>query len=98
MKITSDPILGKAAQSSQYHELFSKLTPESNCIVFDTKKEMDKVSQALDGWALKHVHPKAKVKTTSRHPTDGKPRCWLIWPAEAVPAKTVIKGHWPKQA
>ena len=93
MKITSDPILGKAAQSSQYHEIFSQLTPESNCIVFETTKEMYKVYQSLYIWSKKHIHPKVKVKTTSYHRTDGKPRCWLIWPDEATPSKAVTKGQ-----
>lgn len=98
MKITNDPMTGKAAQTSQYASEFAKLTPESNCIVFDSKKEMERVSQALDNWAQKHVGTGAKVKTTARYPADGLPRCWLIYPASAIPAKTAIRGNFPKAA
>lgn len=98
MKITNDPMTGKAAQTSQYAAEFSKLTPENNCIVFDNKKEMDRVSQALDNWAQKHVGKDAKVKTTARYPKDGHPRCWLIFPAAAIPAKTSIRGNFPMAA
>lgn len=98
MKITTDPITGKAAQSSRYAEVFSQLTPERNCLVFDTKKEMDKVSQALDGWAQKNVGKGAKVKTTARYSADGLPRCWLVFPPEAIPAKTAVRGNFPRAA
>ena len=98
MKITNDPMTGKAAQTSQYASEFAKLTPESNCIVFESKKEMERVSQALDNWAQKHVGTGAKVKTTARYPADGLPRCWLIYPASAIPAKTAIRGNFPKAA
>lgn len=95
MKITNDKLTGKAAQTSAYDATFRKLTPENNCIVFDDLKEMERTSQALDGWAQKYIHPKCRVKTTKRYPSDGLPRCWLLWPADAVPAKSVIAGNWP---
>lgn len=98
MKITNDPMTGKAAVTSQYADEFAKLTPENNCIVFTDKKEMDRVSQALDNWALKHIGKGAKVKTTARYPKDGLPRCWLIFPAAAIPAKTAIRGNFPLAA
>jgi len=95
MKITSDKITGKAAQTSVYHQLFSQLKPEANCIVFDTVAEMNRVSQALEGWARKHVGKGCRIVTTKRHPSDGKPRCWLIYPEDP---KTTIRGHFPKAA
>lgn len=95
MKITSDKPAGKVAQTSRYHEAFSKLTPEKNCIVCDDMKEMGRVSQALEGWAKKNIGKDVKVVTTKRYPSDGKPRCWLIW-TEAP--KTTIRGNFPKAA
>lgn len=95
MKITSDKFQGKAAQMSIYHKTFLKLTPEANCIVCEDEKEMGRVSQALDAWARKHIGDKAKVVTTKKYPSDGKPRCWLVWP-EAP--KTTIRGNFPKVA
>ena len=95
MKITSDKPSGKAAMASTYHDLFSQLTHENNCIVFETKKEMDKVSQALDNWSKKHIHKDCLVRTTKAHIPDGKPRCWLIWPRHALPVKSEIRGNWP---
>lgn len=98
MKITNDPISGKAAQTSQYAELFSKLTPDNNCIVCDDKKELDRISQALDGWCKRFVGKNAKVRTTVRYKKDGLPRCWLIYPADAIPAKTTVRGNFPRAA
>lgn len=94
MQITSDKPTGKAAQTSRYQQLFSQLTPENNCLVFDEIKEMERVAQALDAWAHRHVKG-GKVTTTKRYPKDGKPRCWLIWPEDAIPAKTAIRGNFP---
>jgi len=96
MKITNDRPTGKAAQSSRYHAIFSQLTPENNCLICEDEKEVNRVSQALDAWAQKHVSPKAKVISTKRYPKDGKPRCWLIWPEDATPAKTAIRGNFPR--
>lgn len=96
MKITNDPIHCKAAIESQYAELFRQLTPESNCIVFETKAEMDRVSQALDGWSRRFLGKGTKVRTTARYVTDGKPRCWLVFPEAATPPKTVVRGNFPK--
>ena len=95
MKITSDKFEGKAAQSSRYHEIFSKLSPASNCIVFEDEKEMAKVSQALETWGKRHIGKGCKVVTTKKYPKDGFPRCWLIWPEEV---KTAIRGNFPKAA
>lgn len=97
MKITSDKISARAAQPSIYAATFEQLTHEKNCLVFDDKKEMDRTAQALEKWAQRYL-PGAKVRTTGRYPKDGKPRCWLIFPPEAIPPKTVISGNWPKGA
>ena len=97
MKITNDKPTGKTVQSSRYQSLFAQLTPEKNCIVFEDIKEMSKVSQALDAWAQRHVKG-GKVTTTKSYPVDGKPRCWLTWPENAIPAKTAIRGNFPKVA
>ena len=72
MKITNDRPTGKAAQTSRYQQLFSQLTPENNCLVFDEIKEMERVAQALDAWAHRHVKG-GKVTTTKRYPADGSP-------------------------
>lgn len=95
MKITNDPMTGRAAVSSQYAAEFAKLSPENNCIVFESKQELERISQALDGWAQKHIGKGAKVKTTTRYPKDGLPRCWLICPETP---KTAIRGNFPKAA
>lgn len=98
MKITNDPISTRAAQVGQYEPFFAKLSPENNCIAFDDKKEMERVAQALDKWCKRHIHKSAKVKTTARYDKDGKPRCWLIYPEEAIPAKTAVRGNFPRAA
>ena len=94
MKITNDRPTGKAAQTSRYQQLFSQLTPENNCLVFDEIKEMERVAQALDAWAHRHVKG-GKVTTTKRYPADGKPRRWLIWPKVEAAPKTAIRGNFP---
>jgi len=94
MKITNDPIMGRAAKLGQYEALFQQLSPKANCIVSDDYKEIDRVAQALEGWAKKHV-PGAKVRTTKAYPVDGKPRCWLVYPEQP---NTKIRGNWPTKA
>lgn len=92
MKITNDKPTGKSTQSSIYHELFSQLTPENNCIVFDDMQALGRVSQALDAWAKRYIRLNTRIVTTKSFPADGKPRCWLIWPE---PTKTQIRGNFP---
>jgi hypothetical protein len=92
MKITDDKPAGRTAARSQYHEVFAQLTPEKNCLKFDTFKEMSRVAQSLEDWAHKYVDKGCKVITTRAHPKDGLPRCWLIWPTAP---KTALRGPFP---
>jgi hypothetical protein len=94
MKITSDQPAGRAAQRSVYADIFSRLTPQANCLVLDTPKDTGKISQALASWA-KHHAPDAKVTSTKAYPKDGKPRVWLIWPERP---QTHIRGNFPRSA
>jgi len=92
MLVTSDAFAGRSAAKSRYEEVFKKLSPKTNCIVCMDKKELGRVSQALEAWAKRHV-PGAKVRTMGSYPKDGKPRCWLLYPDES---RTEIRGNWPK--
>lgn len=84
MKITAEKPTGRSYQKSRYHETFSKLTPESNCIAgLDNEKECNKIAQALENWAKKQIGAGIRVTTTKAHPSDKKPRIWLWWPMQA---------------
>ena len=92
--ITSDPVEQYQGRGNpgRYDEIFRKLTPEANCLVFDDFAEMEKVAQAMGGW-IKRVKLKGgKVKTTKAYPADNKPRCWLVYPEGP---RTQIRGPFP---
>ncbi len=91
---SSDPIVGKSsAEPSKYQPIIDGLTPEANCVVFDDTKDAANFKQRLEVWASKTI-PGAKVRSTMRYPTDGKPRVWLVFPE---PVKTTIRGPFPNQ-
>lgn len=79
VEITSDKPEGRAVQKSMYHELFSKLTRERNCLKFTDKREMRTTESALKTWAKRHV-PSSTILTTVAHSSDGLPRIWLMFP------------------
>lgn len=92
--ITSDPVEqyhGRGAPG-RYDAIFRKLTPESNCIVFDDFAEMERVAQALERYIKQAKISGAKVRTTKAYPSDGKPRCWLVYPENP---RTTIRGPFP---
>ena len=78
VELTSDKPEGRAVQKSMYHELFSKLTRERNCLKFTDKREMRTTESALKTWAKRHV-PGGTVLTTVAHSSDGLPRIWLMF-------------------
>ena len=83
MKITAEKPTGRSATKSRYHDVFSKLTQESNCIAgLDDEKECNKIAQALENWAKKNIGKGCRVTTQKSHPNDGKPRIWLWWPMQ----------------
>ena len=92
--ITSDPIeqYNGRGVPGFYDAEFRKLTPESNCMVFDDFAVMEKVAQALDGYIKRMKLTGCKVKTTKSYPSDGKPRCWLVYPEGP---RTQIRGPFP---
>ena len=98
IRITSDKPVGRTATRSRYEDLFRQLTPEANCLVFDDWKACNRVAQALETWSRRHIHKDCRVISTKAYPADGKPRCWLAYPAAALPPATVHRGHWPKKA
>ena len=95
MKITNDKPEGRSSVRSRYHDTFSQLTPDNNCLVCDDWKEANRVGQALENWAKKNSPKGCKVVTQKSYKTDGKPRCWLVWPADAIPPKTALRGNFP---
>ena len=95
MKITNDKPEGRSVTQSRYHDTFVQLTPDRNCIVCEDAKEVNRIAQALENWAKKHAPKGCKVITQVRYKTDGKPRCWLVWPADAIPPKTAVRGNFP---
>ena len=96
--ITSDPVdqYNGRGVPGRYDAEFARLTPKNNCIVFDDFSEMEKVAQAMDGWIKRANLAGAKVKTTKAYKTDGKPRCWLVYPPAPEKPKTQIRGNFPK--
>ena len=96
--ITSDPVdqYNGRGIPGRYDAEFSRLTQKNNCIVFDKFSDMEKVAQAMDGWIKRANLTGAKVKTTKAYKSDGKPRCWLIFPPVPEKPKTEIRGNFPK--
>lgn len=92
--ITNDPVEQYQGRGNpgRYDSVFSKLTPESNCLVFDDFYEMERVAQALDRYVKQAKITGAKVRTTKSYKQDGKPRCWLVF---ADVPRTTIRGPFP---
>lgn len=94
--LTNDPIVGRSVNDvSKYQPIFDGLSPAKPCVVFDDVKDAERFKQRLDLWAEKHVKG-AKVRSTKKYPADGKPRVWLVYPQPEQPAKTAIRGNFPK--
>lgn len=93
---TNGPIVGKSTtEPSKYQAIFDGLSPAKPCVVFDDVKDAERFKQRLDLWAEKHVKG-AKVRSTKKYPGDGMPRVWLVYPQPEQPAKTAIRGNFPK--
>lgn len=93
---TNDPIVGKSTtEPSKYQPIFDGLSPAKPCVVFDDVKDAERFKQRLDLWAEKHIKG-AKVRSTKKYPADGKPRVWLVYPRPEQPAKTAVRGNFPK--
>ena len=77
LSVTARPWMGRPLQATKYDELFEQLSPAHNCIEgMVGKKQLDRVSTALAKW-VKRRGINARVRTCSKHPTDGKACCWL---------------------
>lgn len=84
LKITNDPLIGRARPPNKYAEVFERMTP-GQCIVCGPD-EAAALCGALKKW-IENSGAKYIAKFTARY-ADGKGRVWLL----ADPAKTKIKA------
>ena len=83
MKITNEKPEGRSVPKSRYHETFSKLTRENNCISgLEDVRMCNKIAQALEAWAERNIGEGCRVTTTKSQKVDKKPRIWLWWPMQ----------------
>lgn len=98
LTITNDkPMDHRQLAETKYIETFRQLTREKNCIVIGGGTTMKAVASALRHWVSVHHQDEGyKVRSVQKYHKDGKPRVWLVYPAQPA-VKTTIRGPFPSR-